>query len=69
MKIPKYVLDRDGKMRGETTGSFRVCSLEGCRGHRIGVRWPKEPGQKRAHVTFPCTEGLVGVTEDTWRIR
>ena len=68
MNIPKYVLDREGKIKGETTGSTRPCTLEGCTGRKIGVRWPKEKGQKRAGVTFPCTKGLKFVSEDTWQI-
>lgn len=46
------VWSRDGKLRGEMTGGFRFCRLEGCSGRRLGVRWPD------GKVTFPCTKGL-----------
>jgi hypothetical protein len=52
------VISRDGKTVGELTGSRHACRLEGCTGLRLGVRWPKEPGQKRRRVTFPCTKGM-----------
>ncbi len=51
---------RDGETRGErvynegatqhglTTGGIRPCTLEGCRGDRIAVRWPNG---ERSHYT------------------
>jgi len=49
----EVVLSRDGRARGRTTGSLRSCTLEGCRGLRIGVRWPD------GRLTWPCSEGMV----------
>lgn len=68
MSIPKYVLNRDGTERGETTGSSRFCRLDGCGGRCIGVRWPKKRGQKRARITFPCTKGMKRVDAETEQI-
>lgn len=68
MRPPKFVLSRCGTLKGETTGSVRCCRLEGCGGACIGVRWPKEPGQKRAKVTFPCSKGMKTVNTTTWQI-
>jgi len=48
----ELVIARDGNSVGYTTGGERPCTVEGCRGHRIGVRW--EDGK----MTFPCTEGM-----------
>ena len=52
MDIPKKVYSRGRTMVGQTTGSVRSCAMEGCRGRRIGVRWPN------GKVTFPCTRGM-----------
>lgn len=49
----KLVKSRDNKSTGLTTGGERLCTMEGCRGHRIGVRW--EDGK----LTFPCTHGMT----------
>lgn len=46
---------------GRTTGTARQCQLEGCRGLRIGVRWPD------GHITWPCSKGLED-TADGFRI-
>lgn len=46
------ILSRDGKHLGTTTGGTRKCSMEGCSGERIGVRW--DDGK----LTFPCTRGM-----------
>jgi hypothetical protein len=37
---------------GTTTGRRRCCTLEGCRGERISVRWPD------GRHTFPCSKGM-----------
>jgi hypothetical protein len=66
--LPKYILDRDGNLKGQPTGSIRPCNLEGCGGRRIGVRWPKEEGKKRAKITFPCTKGMKTVSDSVWQI-
>jgi len=48
------LFSRDRKLKGHTTGGFRLCRLEGCGGLRIGVRWPDKK------ITWPCSKGLVG---------
>jgi len=58
----KFVLSRDNKMKGVVTSTSRRCSMEGCNGIRVGVRWPD------GKHTFPCTKGMVQVSPDTWRI-
>ena len=42
---------------GRLTGGTRRCTLEGCRGERLGVRWPD------GRITWPCSEGLF-IRED-----
>lgn len=46
------VFSRDGKKVGIATGSTHHCTLEGCRGLRIAVRW--DDGK----ITFPCSRGM-----------
>lgn len=62
--FPKFILSRDGELKGEVTSTTRRCRLEGCNGLRLGVRWPDRK------VTYPCTKGMHVVTEqdDTWQI-
>lgn len=50
--LPDFVLTSDGKLRGQATGSYKRCTLEGCTGRRIHVRWPD------GHRTWPCTKGM-----------
>ena len=40
------------KYVGKTTGGVRPCSMEGCRGERVAVRWDD------GSLTFPCTKGM-----------
>lgn len=40
------------RMVGRSTGTFRTCPLEGCRGLRVGVRW------SNSRLTWPCIEGM-----------
>jgi len=37
---------------GVTTGGERPCTMEGCPGKRIAVRWPD------GRLTWPCTKGM-----------
>ena len=55
------IFSRDNKYKGYTTGGVRPCSLEGCRGHRIAVRW--EEGK----LTYPCTKDIE-YNGKGWRI-
>ena len=50
--LPATVLSRNGKLVGQTTGKSHPCTLEGCRGLRIMVKWP---GGK---TTRPCSNGM-----------
>lgn len=50
--LPVVVISRDGKDRGIPTGGEYPCRMEGCRGQRIGVRWPD------GSHTFPCTKAM-----------
>lgn len=43
---------RGGKVYGRPTGRTRLCRLEGCRGLRIEIEWPK--GRK----SWPCSKGM-----------
>ena len=55
------LLSKDKLMEGKIVG-YRSCTLEGCRGTRIGVRWPD------GKLTWPCSKGC-GTTEDgTWKV-
>lgn len=46
---------------GITTGGEHHCTLEGCRGLRIAVRWSS------GKITFPCSKGLI-VKHKRWQI-
>ena len=51
------ILARKGcRMVGRSTGTFRPCTLEGCSGLRVGVRW------RNGRLTWPCTGGM-----EAWR--
>lgn len=59
---PKFVLSRDGKMKGEVTGTRR-CRLEGCTGAALSVKWPD--GKR----TYPCSKGTEAADDpDTVKI-
>ena len=47
------VYSRDGKFTGKTTGGSRSCTMESCRGVKLGVRWSD------GKLTFPCTHGMT----------
>jgi hypothetical protein len=55
------VLSRGEAMTGEATGHTRPCTLHGCRGARLQVRWPDQ------RITYPCTKGMERVP-DGWKI-
>lgn len=59
--FPTTVLSRDGHTEGKPTGGTRSCTLEGCRGNRIGVRWPD------GKLTWPCSKGMSN-NGSTWKI-
>jgi hypothetical protein len=48
---------------GLTTGAVRECQLSGCRGVRVGVRWPD------GKLTYPCSKGLtIDAATNSYRI-
>jgi hypothetical protein len=49
------ILSRDGKHKGDTTGTFRMCQTAGCTGLRIGVRWRRDK-----KITWLCSKSLDG---------
>lgn len=59
---PETVAPRYGTERGRVVGKRR-CTLEGCGGWRVGVRW--EDGR----LTWPCLKGMEPtITPGLWRI-
>jgi hypothetical protein len=60
------VISRTGKQSGRLTGTRRLCSLEGCRGERLTVRW------NNGKISYPCTKGMTLNESKTgtffWRI-
>lgn len=61
-RMPKFVLSRDSTQTGIPTGKTRSCQLDGCRGVRIGVRWPDDS------ITWPCQNGIEFIDKQTDRI-
>ena len=47
---------------GETTGNWHDCSMHGCGGLRVTVRWPDKT------ITYPCSKGMV-YDGSSWQIR
>jgi len=63
LKIGEVVISRDGICKGKTTGGNRHCTMEGCRGFRLGVRW------QDGKLTWPCTHGMNWDSrENVWKI-
>jgi hypothetical protein len=56
------VASRSGDLIGLTTGSTHRCSLEGCNGVRVAVKWPD--GRR----SYPCSKGLEQNPDKSWRI-
>ena len=58
------VFNREMTEQGELTGSSRLCSMDGCTGRRLGVRWPD------GKLTWPCAKGMLFDPEkNQWVIR
>lgn len=58
-----YILARDGKDKGEIKNLFsRRCTLEGCTGVRMHVKWPS------GKSTYPCTKGCTQIGPHLWKI-
>lgn len=58
---PEKCQTRDGKVTGDVV-SWKYCTLEGCRGHRIGVRWPN------GKLTWPCLKGVKWLSKTKVRV-
>lgn len=56
------VRSRGSDRKGEATGSTHACSMEGCRGLRVSVRWPN------GRTTFPCSKGMTVRKNGDWEI-
>lgn len=46
------ILSNDGQLTGQLTGGERQCTLEGCNGPRVGIRW------NDGTLTWPCIKGI-----------
>ena len=59
-----HVKSRDGRKTGRVVGKQSLCSLEGCTGVRVSVRWPD------GKLTRPCTKGMTveNAGSGLWRI-
>lgn len=57
-----FIWNREGTERSQRTGGTRQCGMEGCRGLRIGTRWPD------GKITFPCSKGLTQRADGDWQI-
>jgi len=63
LKLGEVVISRDGRSKGKTTGGERLCTMEGCRGTKVAVRW------QDGKLTFPCTHGMTWDTREmVWKI-
>jgi len=62
MKPNEKVISREGET-GKTTGSTHECSLQGCLGVRVAVRW------KDSKITYPCSAGMsYDDKKKSWKI-
>ena len=50
------------QIEGWVMGARRLCSLDGCGGVRIYVRWPG------CRITQPCSRGIIQIAEGVWQI-
>lgn len=58
-----YILSRDGKKKGEIKNlSSRRCTMEGCTGVRMHVKWTD------GKSTYPCTKGCIQLGPHLWKI-
>ena len=47
---------------GRATGNHHDCSMHGCPGQRVSVRWPN------GKITFPCSKGMRVRANGDWEI-
>ncbi len=55
------LLNSDETQEGTIIG-YKDCTLSGCRGRCLGVRWPD------GKLTWPCSRGCSVTHDGTWRI-
>jgi hypothetical protein len=53
LKQGTKVYNASGTKSGEATGVNKRCSMDGCTGVRVGVRWNDKK------LSWPCSKGLV----------
>jgi hypothetical protein len=60
--MPTHVYGQRGSpyenVAGKVVGKGKRCTLEGCKGWRIPVRWPK------GKLTWPCSKGMIDGPEN-----
>lgn len=57
------ILSHDGQMVGRILNMHsRPCSMEGCTGVRIHVKWPD------GRSTYPCSKGCKELPSGLWQI-
>lgn len=57
------VISRNGKSKGKTTGAHYRCTMDGCTGQRVVVRW------RGGKTTRPCSKGMIlSSSAKTWKI-
>lgn len=59
------IWSRGRASKGVMTGASFPCTLSGCNGLRVAVRWSDDRGEGR--MTFPCTKGLSSASGE-WEI-
>lgn len=63
LKNLKTVKNRDGSQEGRVISAGHRCTLAGCTGQRVHVRWPD------GKLTKPCSKGLHFESETVARIK
>lgn len=59
----EHIYSRDKSEKGATTGTSFPCSMHGCTGKRVTVRWAD------GKTTYPCSKGLLYDTDlKAWHI-
>ena len=56
------VLNRNHSDWGTYTGITRFCTLTGCNGRRMGVRW------RDGKITWPCSKGIIQASKTVHHI-
>jgi hypothetical protein len=59
----KLVHSRDGRKKGRVIDGEKACTLDGCPGVRIAVRW-----FDTLRITWPCSCGMMLRPDGQWQI-